>query len=106
MRSGPGLFALSVGLNLALGSVWLLSARRSPDGAAAAPQAPVAEVAAAPVTDAVASAPSSTSGAPTAWAMLESDDYRKYISNLRAVSCPEAVIRDIIVADLDDLYQR
>jgi hypothetical protein len=38
--------------------------------------------------------------------MLESDDYRKYISNLRAVSCPEAVIRDIIVADLDDLYQR
>jgi hypothetical protein len=38
--------------------------------------------------------------------MLESDDYRKYISNLRAVGCPEAVIRDIIVADLDDLYKR
>jgi hypothetical protein len=38
--------------------------------------------------------------------MLESDDYHNYISNLRAVGCPEGVIRDIIVADLDDLYQR
>src|SRR5262245_55092968 len=30
------------------------------------------------------------------WSQIESPDYREYISNLRAIGCPEATIRDII----------
>jgi hypothetical protein len=38
------------------------------------------------------------------WRMLESQDYEKYIANLRAVGCPEKTLRDIIVADVRKLY--
>src|SRR5258708_21648472 len=37
---------------------------------------------------------------------LESEDYRLYAANLRGIGCPEATIRDIITADVDDLYSR
>src|SRR5262245_12051804 len=39
------------------------------------------------------------------WRMIESDDYRQYVSNLQAIGCPERTIRDIIVADIDELYR-
>lgn len=42
--------------------------------------------------------------APFHWSEVESTDYRLYIANLRALGCPERTIRDIIVADLDQLY--
>jgi hypothetical protein len=38
------------------------------------------------------------------WSLVESADYREYIANLRAIQCPERVIRDIIFADLNRLY--
>ncbi len=38
------------------------------------------------------------------WSKVESDDYRRYISNLRAVGCPEETIRDIIITDINKLY--
>lgn len=38
------------------------------------------------------------------WRQVESDDYRKYIANLRAIGCPEETIRDIIIADVNKLY--
>ncbi|MGV3772300.1 MAG: hypothetical protein ACO1QB_05320 [Verrucomicrobiales bacterium] len=41
---------------------------------------------------------------PIAWADLESTDFRKYIQNLRAIGCPERTVRDIIVAEVDDLF--
>jgi hypothetical protein len=37
------------------------------------------------------------------WDQLESEDYRKYITRLRSINCPEQTIRDIIIADLDKL---
>ncbi len=37
------------------------------------------------------------------WAQLESENYHEYIARLRSISCPEATIRDIIIADLDKL---
>jgi hypothetical protein len=40
------------------------------------------------------------------WALIESEDYRQYIANLRAVECPDWLVRDIIVADVDDLYEQ
>jgi hypothetical protein len=38
------------------------------------------------------------------WGSVESDDYREYIANLRAIGCPEETIRDIIIADVNKLY--
>ena len=40
------------------------------------------------------------------WRLIASADYRQYIANLRAVGCPEWLVRDIIVADIDDLYEQ
>ena len=39
------------------------------------------------------------------WNQVESEDYRKYIANLRAIGCPEQTIRDIIVADVNKLFE-
>jgi hypothetical protein len=41
---------------------------------------------------------------PFQWSQIESADYRQYIANLRAVGCPEEIIRDIIMADLNQAY--
>src|SRR6476620_576439 len=41
---------------------------------------------------------------PFTWSEIESPDYRTYIANLRRGGCPEKTIRDIIVADVNDLY--
>ena len=39
------------------------------------------------------------------WRMVESADYREYIANLRSIGCPEETIRDIIVADVNKLFE-
>jgi len=38
------------------------------------------------------------------WSQLEAADYRAYIANLRSVRCPERTVREIITADVADLY--
>ena len=38
------------------------------------------------------------------WKDIESNDYLTYIQNLRSIGCPETTIRDIIVADVNQLY--
>lgn len=38
------------------------------------------------------------------WREVESADYPTYIANLRDIGCPESTIRDIIVADVNQLY--
>jgi len=38
------------------------------------------------------------------WRQVESEDYTRYLANLRAIGCPEKTIRDIIVADVNDLF--
>lgn len=38
------------------------------------------------------------------WRGIESDDYVKYITNLRAAGCPEETIRDLIIADVNKMY--
>lgn len=40
------------------------------------------------------------------WESVESPDYKQYIANLRAVGCPEETIRDIILADVNKLYDQ
>jgi hypothetical protein len=41
---------------------------------------------------------------PLRWSDLESTNYHRYIANLRSVGCPEETIRDIIVAEVDDIF--
>ena len=38
------------------------------------------------------------------WREVESPDYPTFIANLRDIGCPESTIRDIIVADVNQLY--
>lgn len=38
------------------------------------------------------------------WSEIESTNYPVFIRNLRLIGCPERTIRDIIVADVNDLY--
>ena len=40
------------------------------------------------------------------WEDVESDDYPTYVANLREIGCPESTIRDIIVADVNQLYAK
>ena len=38
------------------------------------------------------------------WRMIERTNYEEYVANLRAVGCPEKTVRDIILADVENLY--
>src|SRR5690349_13940800 len=38
------------------------------------------------------------------WRQMESEDYQQYLANLRAIGCPEKTVRDIILADVNDLF--
>ncbi len=40
------------------------------------------------------------------WQQVESPDYATYITNLRQIGCPEQTIRDIIIADVNQLFSR
>jgi hypothetical protein len=43
---------------------------------------------------------------PFDWRTVESEDYKQYVANLRAVGCPEKTLRDIIMADITDLFRQ
>lgn len=38
------------------------------------------------------------------WRQVESDDYKQYLANLRAIGCPEKTVKEIIQADVNDLF--
>ena len=40
------------------------------------------------------------------WRQIEASDYPAYIANLRAIHCPEQTVRDIITADVANLFAR
>ncbi len=48
----------------------------------------------------------SLAGRPLSWRALESTNYFVFIDNLRAFSCPEETIRDIIITDVAKFYGR
>lgn len=82
--------------------VWAQRPARGPAAVplAAAPQkAPEAAPVPMPAAPVPAPAPE-----PFTWRQVESEDYKQYIANLRAVRCPEQTIRDIIIADVNRLY--
>ncbi len=95
------MLGLSIGLNGVLAAGWYFTARR----------------AALPVTTAGVEAPAATNRLAGrthvvyrrqvfSWREVESPDYATYIDRLRDIGCPEPTIRDIIVADVNQLYAR
>lgn len=104
------ILVISVLLNVALaGAVVYLSSRRPPteQTAASAPaQTPATPKPEAMPAPAALTVITNQSGQTLDWRMVESEDYRKYIANLRAIGCPEETIRDIITADVNKLFDQ
>jgi len=65
---------------------------------------PVAEKRPVKPSNAVNGAILRVSGRVIDWRRIESSDYREYIQNLRSIGCPEATVRDIIIADVNQLF--
>lgn len=92
----------TLGLNVVLAAM-LLVPRGKP-----APPAPRPSAAGSPTNS--SAAPLTTTNVTTPvipfhWRQVESEDYRRYIANLRALGCPERLIHDIILADIKKLYE-
>ena len=57
------------------------------------------------ITQPVAPSAPIASAAPFHWRALESADFTVYAANLRAVGCPERTLRDILLPDIEKLYE-
>src|SRR5690242_13687140 len=105
------LLSLSLVLNVGLiGAVgWLAKSRMSQNTAEKALATRPAEPQAAAAPTATAASGSQIEKVATGqhfdWRMVESEDYKKYIANLRSIGCPEETIRDIITADVNKLFE-
>lgn len=94
--------ALSIALNAALAAGWFLATRPPALKRAAIVRRPVFNTNVVRLVRTNIVVPEATLG----WASIESDDYFTYIQNLRTIGCPEQTIRDIIVADVSQLFAR
>jgi hypothetical protein len=110
-RSGIGMMLLvlaSLGLNVFLAKHLLQRRPASslpPATAMQSREQPVtAPATSAPATKALENSAATNPPPPFHWSEVESGDYRQYIANLRAVGCPEQIIRDIIMADVNQLF--
>src|SRR5262245_29491094 len=109
MRPNPVIIGLGSLLLLLAGAlVWAKRpAESSPSVGISAP-VPAAAPAAAPreaAAPAVSAPPQEASKPKVQWSSIESSDYKQYIANLRAINCPEQTIQDIIIADVNKLYE-
>lgn len=98
---------VSVLLNVVLAALLVVRNKPAPDLTTGTHATPITNTSAPAVTQ-TQNEPAASGGIAPArfdWRMVESDDYRKYIANLRAIGCPEETIRDIIVADVNKLFE-
>ncbi|HWH71869.1 MAG TPA: hypothetical protein VNT26_21080 [Candidatus Sulfotelmatobacter sp.] len=79
---------------------------------AVAPAPSVATVASLSEKAALPAAAPATNAAPVSvprptfdWAAIEVGDYQEYVKRLKAVGFPQELIREIVIADLDKLYE-
>lgn len=98
------LLVVSLALNVILGAyAWRKPVAPPPAPAAAAAPVPPAQKSA-PKVQVVEQTVTNTVMKRFGWESVESADYKQYIANLRSVGCPEETIRDIIIADVNKLY--
>ena len=97
----------SVGLNIYL-SAQLFHRRPSlpaqSESSGGSPSASASELTLTPATTNTTAELDSTTKPSFHWSEVEAADYRQYIANLRGVGCPEPIIRDIIQADVNQLF--
>src|SRR5512143_3000882 len=104
----PLILTASVALNFGLGVAWWI--KPAPKTSSAEPRA--GEVPSsgslAPVSEKLVTNVVTVMRAAEAfdWRMVESEDYKQYVANLRAIGCPEKTLRDIIMADVTDLFRQ
>jgi LysM repeat protein len=91
---------ISLGVNLVLAAVWLLSPRQPSSGSLAGGAGLSQAAAGQNRTNLVLRRQFFS------WQEVEAPDYPTYIANLRGIGCPEQTIRDIIIADINALYAR
>ncbi len=107
------LLVFSVVVNVALGVAYFKKEAAAP---AASPPPPATVGSVAPAHAASVAGPklktqivvqtvTNTAVQKIDWRMVESADYRQYITNLRAIGCPDETIRDLITADVTKLYE-
>jgi hypothetical protein len=102
------LVAVSLGLNFILGVALAWHVTKTP-GSVIMPEEPVSEAVVNPRTR-QEPVTRMTLAAPVAhttnfhWSRVESPDFQQYMTNLRAIGCPEETIRDLIVAEVNKLY--
>ncbi|MCX6894793.1 MAG: LysM peptidoglycan-binding domain-containing protein [Verrucomicrobia bacterium] len=95
---GRTILIVSIGLNLVLAAAWYFTGKSPAPKTAPLPAARTNIVG------------SRTRFVPVirkqffSWSELESTDYDTYVANLRAIGCPSPTIRDIILADVNKLY--
>lgn len=94
--------AFSIALNAALAAGWFFATRPPAVKRAAIVRRPVFNTNVVRLVRTNIVVPEATLG----WSSIESDDYFTYIQNLRTIGCPEQTIRDIIVADVNQLFAR
>lgn len=96
------ILAISLGANVLLAALALRNPSPAPVKAVTeAPSAPVT-----PQSKVVKQTVTNTITKQITWELVESADYREYIANLRSIGCPEETIRDIIIADVNKLYDK
>jgi hypothetical protein len=100
---------LSLGLNFALAALVVATVMHRPPRPPA--PKPAIDLPGPPPSAPVATNPTLPAASPPSrprfhWAQVESDDYRQYLANLRALGCPAHVIRDLLVEDVTSLYDR
>jgi hypothetical protein len=108
MRYLPAVVAVSLTFNVLLGVAYWIEQPAAPKPAERASEAASSFQSSVQVVERTVTNKVTVTG-PTNmldWRRVESEDYRKYVANLRAVGCPEKTIRDVIIADVNELYRQ
>lgn len=106
--NAKSLLALSVVVNLAFAAAFVWSSKSNPGNATPATVTIAPEVKSAASKKNLDQAVSTSPAKPAQafdWRLVGSEDYKKYIANLRAIGCPAETIRDLIVANVNKLFE-
>jgi hypothetical protein len=99
---------ISIGLNMILIGAILLVLRKPAENFITQPAIRVPRVAVTQINETVTQTNFLPQQSPTPfdWSEIESEDFLIYAENLRGVGCPEETVRDILTAEINDLFVR
>src|SRR5262249_23140387 len=93
---------ISLGLNVVLAAVLTTRFQRQP----AHTPATNADRPPPPTTNALGKTNTIVRRLNFVWSQIETRDYRAYIATLRSIGCPEPTTRDIIVAEVNEIFAK